>query len=75
MADMIKVTGLWKHEGKSGVYYSGGLGYGAQVLIFANKFKRSEKNPDLNLFIASKVEKEAGDKPEPEKDDDGSIPF
>jgi len=57
--EMIKVTGLWKKEGKNGVFYSGSLGYCAQVLVFANKFKKGEKEPDLNLFIAPKAEKEA----------------
>jgi len=75
MADMTKVTGLWKHAGKNGTYYSGPLGL-AQVLIFSNKFKRSEKDPDLTMCIAPKAEKAAEAKDaEPEKDDDGSIPF
>lgn len=73
MADMIKVTGLWKKEGKNGVFYSGALGYGAQVLIFANKFKNSEKDPDLNLFIAPKPEPEP--KAKEERTDDSEIAF
>jgi len=77
MSDMIKVTGLWKHEGKGGVYYSGSLGL-AQMLIFANKFKRSEKDPDLTLCIAPKPEK-AEAKPRTdapaETGEDKGIPF
>ena len=73
MADMIKVTGLWKKEGKNCVFYSGSLGYGAQVLVFSNKFKRSEKDPDLNLFIAPKAEPE--EKAKDERADDSEIAF
>ena len=71
--DMIKITGLWKKEGKNGVFYSGSLGYGAQVLIFANKFKKEPKDLDLNLYIAPKAEPE--EKAKEERADDSEIAF
>jgi hypothetical protein len=50
---MINICGLWKHEGKNGTFYSGSLG-GVDVLIFANKNRKSDKAPDLNLCISEK---------------------
>ena len=75
--DMIKITGLWKKEGKNGVFYAGSLGYGAQVLVFQNKYKKGENDPDLQMFIAEKQEKKASGKPFPESsaDDGGDVPF
>ncbi len=68
---MIKLTGLWKKEGKDGVFYSGKLSYNTNILLFPNKYKQSEKDPALILFIA-KAEKKEKSKPEVEEDE---IPF
>ena len=69
---MIKLTGLWKKETDNGVHYSGGFGYSANILLFQNKYKRSEKDPDLILYVAQKAEK----KPEEESTNGPSeIPF
>lgn len=49
---LIKLTGLWKKEGKDGnVYFSGKLGFGASLLLFKNKFKKSDKERDLLLYV------------------------
>ena len=64
-ASKIKIGGLWKKEGKDGVvFYSGNLSYSSNLLIFKNKFKRSERDPDLILYISEKKKKEE------KKDDD-----
>ncbi len=55
--EMIKLTGLWKHEGKEGTFYTGKLGQGGQILIFRNKFKTEDKHPDFNLFLAASQKK------------------
>jgi len=61
----IKIGGLWKKEGKDGtVFYQGGLSYSSNLLLFKNKFKRSERDPDLLLYVAQKLKKE-------KKEDDG----
>lgn len=76
---LVKLTGLWKKEGKDGkVYYSGGLTYSTNILLFPNKYKESadDKKPDLILYIARKEKKE--DKPKfPDSEDPGEkdIPF
>jgi len=58
---MIKLCGLWKSQTKDGkVYYSGGLSYSTNILLFPNKYKESadDKKPDLILYIAKKEKKE-----------------
>ena len=57
-SNMTNLTGLWKHVAKDGkTYYSGSLG-AANLLVFANTFKKTEKDPDLNLFVAPKEQKD-----------------
>ncbi len=76
---MIKLCGLWKQETKEGkVYYSGGLTYSTNLLLFTNTYKDSpdDKKPDLILYIGKKEKKE--DKPKTQDSEDpGSedIPF
>lgn len=54
----VKLTGLWKNESKDGEsFLSGSLG-GVRVLVFKNKYKKTDKDPDFNLFFAPKEEKE-----------------
>jgi len=63
--NMIKLTGLWKNETKDKkTYLSGNLTYGTKLLIFQNKFKETDKDPDYNAYIAVKEQKQgqpAGD--------------
>lgn len=55
----IKLTGLWKQQSKNGdVYYSGSLTYSTNILLFKNKYKKSERDPDLILYISEKKKKE-----------------
>ena len=57
---MIKITGLWKNEDRNGnTYFSGYLG-SAKVLIFKNKYKETDKQPDYNMFVAPKKEESGG---------------
>lgn len=58
-ASKIKIGGLWKKESADGVvFYSGNLSYSSNLLIFKNKFKRSERDPDLILYISEKKKKD-----------------
>ncbi len=67
---MIKLAALWKKESKEGrTYYQGQLGE-ARLLLFINADKKSEKAPDLNLFIVA--QKKSKTKNLNENDD---IPF
>lgn len=57
---MINLTGLWAGESKSGKkYMKGSLGM-AQVFIFKNDKKRSDKSPDYFLCIAEKPRDDGG---------------
>ena len=60
---MIKITGLWENEGKSGKYLSGYMGE-AKVLIFFTQDKKNPKAPDASLYIAEGKKKEETKKEE-----------
>jgi len=62
MADdaKVKLTGLWKNTSKSGkTYYSGRLGM-AKLLVFENNNKRSNKDPDLTIYLTEWQERGEG---------------
>lgn len=53
MSDMIKLTGLWKQEGKAGSSYLSGLvSPTTRLLIMPNTYKKSGKEPDYIAFFA-----------------------
>ena len=55
----IKLTGLWRKESRNGnVYYQGSLSYSTNIFMFKNKFKKSDRDPDLILYISEKKKKE-----------------
>lgn len=63
MADLIKVTGLWKSEDKNGnMVLSGNLNPNIRMVIFENSFKEQdgEKAPDFNLFIEKREPRDSG---------------
>ncbi len=75
MSDLTKISGLWINKDKNGnEYFTGGVGGVAgndtftltsdhKVLILKNTYKQKENDPDYNLFIAPKKDKEgAGEK-------------
>ena len=71
--NLIKLTGLWKKEGKDGnVFFQGKLSYNTNLLLFKNQYKNNEKDPDLVLYIGKAEKKEQQKKLEPEG---GEIPF
>ena len=58
---LIKIGGVWENKTKAGdTYLAGTFGF-AKVLIFANKYKETDKHPDYNVYITAKP------KPEEEK--------
>lgn len=60
MANLIKLTGLWKNKNKDGkTYLTGGLGAG-RIVIFPNKFKKTENHPDYFVYFSEKENKEEG---------------
>lgn len=57
---MILLTGLYLNESKKGEkYFKGRLGTG-DILIYKNKKKSQEKDPDYYLYLAEKVDKDKG---------------
>ena len=53
MSDIIKFGALWRQEKSDGtVYYSGRLNRDTKILVFKNKYKKEERHPDLNIFLA-----------------------
>lgn len=55
----IKLTGLWANQMKSGqTYYTGSLG-SARLVIFPNSYKEKDSDPDYNLFIQPKQNKDS----------------
>ena len=60
MSDLVEIGGLWKNEGKDGEYFSGKLGQ-AKLLIFANKYKKTDKHPDFRMYVTKVEKKEESD--------------
>jgi len=56
---MIKLCGLWEKQKDGKRYLSGSLG-GARIVILPNNYKKEEKHPDYNLFVAAKERGEGG---------------
>ena len=55
----VKLTGLWKNTSKDGKTFLSGSFGAVRVLVFPNEYKKGEKDPDFNLFLSPKEEKEA----------------
>lgn len=54
MSDLIKLTGLWEKTDKNGnPVFMGNLG-SSRVVILHNNYKKEDKHPDYNLFIAAR---------------------
>jgi hypothetical protein len=48
---MIQLAAFWKKESKKGrTYYTGKMGEG-RLLLFLNKEKKSQKSPELLLYV------------------------
>lgn len=72
----IKIMSLWKNTTKDGdTFLSGNFGNGRKVMIFKNTFKRTEKDPDFNVFVCEdeKVEQPVAQKTAQESNFD--VPF
>jgi uncharacterized protein (DUF736 family) len=56
-SDLIKVTSLWKNQGKNGEFFSGNFSPNTRIIIFPNKYKRNDNDPDFNVFLTQKVDR------------------
>lgn len=64
MSDMIKLSGLWRKEKDGSVYYTGKLGPGAQLLVFKNRYREKDTDPDLILYVAKLEKRDGADRKE-----------
>lgn len=71
--DLVKLSGLWENTDKNGdTYYTGGFG-AARLVIFRNKRKASDQEPDWILYVSNR---HPHHQPDPVNDTDrGDIPF
>lgn len=61
---MILLTGLYLNESKKGEkYFKGKLGTG-NLLVYKNKKKETDKDPDYYIYVAEKSDEAKGKKSE-----------
>jgi uncharacterized protein (DUF736 family) len=61
MSDLMQVGGLWKNTSANGdTYLQGKLGPNVRILIFKNKYKNADNQPDYQIYFAP-VERKEGD--------------
>lgn len=54
----LKVSGLWERKTKNGLtFWTGDFTYGTQIEIWPNSKKKSDKEPDLLVYVADKFKK------------------
>ena len=59
MADMVRITGLWKSKTQAGEgYLSGNLTPTSRLLVFPNSKKTGEKEPDFMVYLAPNIKRE-----------------
>ena len=70
MADLMQVSGLWKNTSANGeMYLQGKLGSNVRILIFKNKYKTADNQPDYQIYFAP-VERKAEDAESAAEEDD-----
>ena len=54
---MIQITGLWKKYKQDGEEYWTGPFGNCNVMVFNNKYKVNDKQPDLVLYVGKREKK------------------
>ena len=58
-SNLVRLTGLWKSESKSGSQYlSGSISASSKLLILPNQRKEKDSDPDYIAFMAPNEKKE-----------------
>lgn len=58
-SNLIRLTGLWKSEAKSGgSYLSGSISASSKLLILPNSRKEKDSDPDFIAYVAPQEKKE-----------------
>jgi uncharacterized protein (DUF736 family) len=53
MSDLMQVGGLWKNTSANGeTYLQGRLNANVRILIFKNKYKNADNQPDYQIYFA-----------------------
>ncbi len=74
--DRIKIGSLWQSDLKDGgIYLSGSFTYGTELLVWPNKFKKTDKEPDYVVYLCKREKKDFKPKGEKEAPDIGSAVF
>lgn len=68
---MIPIGGLWLNTKGDIKYFSGNLGT-AKLLIFKNKYKKTDTHPDYQMYVAPKEKKKTETSNDTPSDD---VPF
>ena len=55
-----RLTGLWKNKSKNGNHFLGGNLGTARVIVLPNTYKEKDTDPDYNLYIVPKNDKQEG---------------
>lgn len=72
---MINATGMWLNKTKSGeAYFSGSMG-GLKVMLFKNKFKKKDSQPDYQLVFGENKKKDAPQEAAVAAGGDEDVPF
>lgn len=78
MADLMQVSGLWKNTSANGeMYLQGKLTANLRILVFKNKYKTADNQPDYQLYFAPVERREndgAAQGDDFVSDDDGGDP-
>ena len=70
MADLMQVSGLWKNTSANGeMYLQGKLGSNVRILIFKNKYKTADNQPDYQIYFAPVERRENEGESAVEEDD------
>ena len=56
----IRITGLWKNTDRKGNFYLNGSVQSVRILIFANSFHNSERDPDYILYVCQNQGQQQG---------------
>jgi len=59
MEGAVRLSGLWRNEGKRGSYLSGTLG-GGRLYVMKNERKTGEKDPDFLIYLKPQTPKTTG---------------
>ena len=61
MGGMVVIGELWRHDDEEGkIYLTGKMG-AAKLLVFPNRHKKYEMDPDYHVYVASEKRQEQGD--------------